>query len=91
MWLGEQITARGIGNGISLIIMAGIVANLPIALVSTLELGKTGALSGIFILIILIMSVLVIGFIVFIENRNRAWKRPQIQPDSNLRLKPMRE
>ena len=52
MWLGEQITARGIGNGISLIIMAGIVANLPIALVSTLELGKTGALSGAFILLI---------------------------------------
>ena len=40
MWLGEQITARGIGNGISLIIMAGIVANLPVSLVSTLELGK---------------------------------------------------
>ena len=76
MWLGEQITARGIGNGISLIIMAGIVANLPIALVSTLELGKTGALSGIFILIILIMSILVIGFIVFIE---RAQRRVLIQ------------
>ena len=66
MWLGEQITARGIGNGISLIIMAGIVANLPIALVSTLELGKTGALSGAFILLILIMAVVVIGFIVYI-------------------------
>ena len=71
MWLGEQITARGIGNGISLIIMAGIVANLPIALVSTLELGKTGALSGAFILLILIMSVIVIGFIVYIERAQR--------------------
>ena len=50
MWLGEQITARGIGNGISLIIMAGIVAELPAALISTLELGKTGALSGLLIL-----------------------------------------
>ena len=45
MWLGEQITARGVGNGISLIIFAGIVANLPRALAGTLELGRTGALS----------------------------------------------
>ena len=45
MWLGEQITARGVGNGISLIIFAGIVAELPGALVSTLELGRQGALS----------------------------------------------
>ena len=71
MWLGEQITARGIGNGISLIIMAGIVANLPIALVSTLELGKTGALSGIFIMFLLIMAILVIAFIVFVERAQR--------------------
>ena len=71
MWLGEQITARGIGNGISMIIMAGIVANLPVSLVSTLELGKTGALSGIFILFLLIMAVAVIGFIVFIERAQR--------------------
>ncbi len=71
MWLGEQITARGIGNGISLIIMAGIVANLPIALVSTLELGKTGALSGIFIIFLLIMAILVIAFIVFVERAQR--------------------
>ncbi|HYF06525.1 MAG TPA: preprotein translocase subunit SecY, partial [Acetobacteraceae bacterium] len=48
MWIGEQITARGVGNGISLIIFAGIVANLPSALVATLELGRTGALSTIF-------------------------------------------
>ena len=45
MWLGEQITSRGVGNGISLIITAGIIANLPRAIVSTLELGRTGALS----------------------------------------------
>jgi len=49
MWLGEQITARGIGNGTSLIIFSGIVANLPHALVSLLELGRTGALSPVFI------------------------------------------
>ena len=71
MWLGEQITARGIGNGISLIIMAGIVANLPVSLVSTLELGKTGALSGLFIIFLLLMSVAVIGFIVFVERAQR--------------------
>ena len=71
MWLGEQITARGIGNGISLIIMAGIVANLPVALVSTLELGKTGALSGLFIIFLLVMAVLVIAFIVFVERAQR--------------------
>ena len=50
MWIGEQITARGVGNGTSLIIFAGIVANLPHALASLLELGRTGALSPIFIL-----------------------------------------
>ena len=60
MWLGEQITARGIGNGISLIIMAGIVANLPHALASTLELGRTGAISTVFIIIFLLMSVAVV-------------------------------
>jgi preprotein translocase subunit SecY len=65
MWLGEQITARGVGNGISLIIMAGIVANLPHALAATLELGRTGALSPVFIVIFLAMSVVVVGFIVF--------------------------
>ena len=53
MWLGEQITARGIGNGISLIIMAGIVANVPHALGSLLKLGRTGALSPVFILMFL--------------------------------------
>jgi preprotein translocase subunit SecY len=71
MWLGEQITARGIGNGISLIIMSGIVANLPHALASTLELGRTGAISTIFIIAFLVASVGVIGFIVFIERAQR--------------------
>jgi preprotein translocase subunit SecY len=71
MWLGEQITARGIGNGISLIIMAGIVANLPHALASTLELGRTGALSGIFIGFFLLMSVVVVTVIVFMERAQR--------------------
>src|SRR5215467_3386052 len=64
MWLGEQITARGIGNGTSLIIMSGIVANLPHALASTLELGRTGAISPIFILAFLVIAVAVIAFIV---------------------------
>ena len=71
MWLGEQITARGIGNGISLIIMAGIVAELPAAMVSTLELGKTGALSGLLIIFFLILAVVVITFIVFVERGQR--------------------
>jgi len=71
MWLGEQITARGIGNGISLIIMAGIVANLPHALAATLELGRTGTLSPVFIVLFLLISVLVVAFIVFIERAQR--------------------
>jgi preprotein translocase subunit SecY len=71
MWLGEQITARGVGNGISLIIMAGIVANLPHALASTLELGRTGAISTVFIIIFLVMSIGVVGFIVFMERAQR--------------------
>ena len=71
MWMGEQITARGVGNGISLIIMAGIVANLPSALAGTLELGRTGALSTGFIIFMLVMSVLVVYFIVFMERAQR--------------------
>ncbi|SVE07386.1 uncharacterized protein METZ01_LOCUS460240, partial [marine metagenome] len=67
MWLGEQITARGVGNGISLIIMAGIVAELPGAMASTLELGRTGALSALFIILLMVMAVGVIAFIVFVE------------------------
>jgi preprotein translocase subunit SecY len=71
MWLGEQITQRGVGNGISLIIFSGIVANLPAALASTLELGRTGALSAAFIVFLLIMAVAVITFIVFMERAQR--------------------
>ncbi len=71
MWLGEQITARGVGNGISLIILSGIVAELPRALVNTLELGRTGVLSSGFIVIIVLMVVAVITFIVFIERSQR--------------------
>ncbi len=71
MWLGEQITARGVGNGSSLIIFAGIVANLPSALTATLELGRTGALSAIFIILLLLMSVIVVTFIVFMERAQR--------------------
>jgi len=71
MWLGEQITQRGVGNGISLIIFSGIVANLPLALVSTLELGRTGALSAAIIILLLIMVVGVIAFIVFMERAQR--------------------
>ncbi len=71
MWLGEQITQRGVGNGISLIIFSGIVANLPVALAGTLELGRTGALSAALIIILLIMAVAVITFIVFVERAQR--------------------
>jgi preprotein translocase subunit SecY len=71
MWLGEQITSRGIGNGISLIILSGIVAQLPSALYSMLEMGRTGALSTVVILAIVVMSVAVIAFIVFMERAQR--------------------
>ncbi|MGB0748765.1 MAG: preprotein translocase subunit SecY [Magnetospiraceae bacterium] len=71
MWLGEQITQRGVGNGISLIIFAGIVANLPTALASVLELGRTGAMSALFIIFLLVMSVAVVTFIVFVERAQR--------------------
>ncbi|WP_315919986.1 preprotein translocase subunit SecY [Mesorhizobium sp. SP-1A] len=71
MWLGEQITARGIGNGISLIIFAGIVAGLPHAISGTLELGRTGALSTGLILAIIVLAVVVIALIVFFERAQR--------------------
>jgi preprotein translocase subunit SecY len=71
MWLGEQITQRGIGNGTSLIIMSGIVAQLPSAVAGTLELGRQGALSTGLILIVLVMAVAVIAFIVFMERAQR--------------------
>lgn len=71
MWLGEQITARGIGNGISLIIFAGIVANLPSAISGTLELGRTGALSTGLILGVIVLAILLIAVIVFVERAQR--------------------
>ena len=71
MWLGEQITQRGIGNGISLIIFSGIVAEIPRALATTFELGRTGALSASTILIIFILLIATVAFIVFIERAVR--------------------
>mgnify|MGYP001402163606 CR=1 FL=1 len=71
MWLGEQITQRGIGNGISLIIFSGIVAEIPRALVTTFELGKTGAISGLMIFFIIILLIATIMFIVFMERALR--------------------
>ncbi len=71
MWLGEQITQRGIGNGISLIIFSGIVAEIPRALVTTFELGRTGAISTLMILLIFILLILTIIFIVFMERALR--------------------
>ena len=71
MWLGEQITARGIGNGISLIIFSGIVANLPTAVAHTLELGRQGTLSTAVILGVIVVAALVIAFIVFMERAQR--------------------
>jgi preprotein translocase subunit SecY len=71
MWLGEQITSRGIGNGISLIIMAGIVAELPGALVNALQLSREGALSTTLILVVAVMALFVTAFIVFMERAQR--------------------
>ncbi|HEX5845909.1 MAG TPA: preprotein translocase subunit SecY, partial [Rhodoplanes sp.] len=71
MWLGEQMTSRGIGNGISLIIFAGIVAELPSAIAGMLELGRQGALSTGLILVIIVMAIGVIAFIVFMERAQR--------------------
>ena len=71
MWLGEQITARGIGNGISLIIFAGIVANLPSALATLFELSRTGGMSLGFLLFMLLMAIAVITCVVFMERAQR--------------------
>src|SRR5687768_2805396 len=76
MWLGEQITARGIGNGVSLIIMAGIVAQLPTTLVQVFESGRTGTMSPLAILAIVAMVAILILFICFME---RAQRRVLIQ------------
>ncbi len=71
MWLGEQITLRGVGNGISLIIFSGIVAEIPRALVSTFELGRTGALSALMIVGIFVLVIFTVFFIVFFERAMR--------------------
>ncbi|MDC1476124.1 preprotein translocase subunit SecY [Pelagibacteraceae bacterium] len=71
MWLGEQITQRGIGNGISLIIFSGIVAEIPRALATTFELGRTGALSASTIIFIFLLLISTVAFIVFIERSVR--------------------
>jgi preprotein translocase subunit SecY len=71
MWIGEQITARGVGNGVSLIIFAGIVAALPNAMVQTLELGRTGALSALFIIALAVGIVAVVAVVVFVETAQR--------------------
>jgi len=71
MWLGEQITARGVGNGISLIIFSGIVAEFPGAFIGLLESGRTGALSPLVIIGVLVLAAVVIAFIVFMERAQR--------------------
>jgi preprotein translocase subunit SecY len=71
MWLGEQITSRGVGNGISLIIFAGIIAGMPTAIAGMLELGRQGALPTSIILLVAVMAVVVIAFIVFMERAQR--------------------
>ena len=76
MWLGEQITSRGIGNGISLIIMAGIVAQLPTALARMFEGGRSGSLDAMVIIMIIVMVAILVLFICFME---RAQRRVLIQ------------
>lgn len=71
MWLGEQITSRGIGNGTSLIIFAGIVAGLPSAIAGTLELSRQGAISTVAVLGIILVAIVVIGFVVYMERAQR--------------------
>jgi preprotein translocase subunit SecY len=71
MWLGEQVTERGIGNGISMLIFAGIVAGLPHAVGGTLELARTGELHVMLVLFLLALTILVTGFVVFVERGQR--------------------
>ena len=71
MWLGEQITERGLGNGISLIIFAGIVSGLPSAIGGTLELARTGELNGAFIVLLFLLAVAVTALVVFVERGQR--------------------
>ncbi len=71
MWLGEQVTERGIGNGISMIIFAGIVAGLPSAVGGTLELARTGELHSMLVLLLLALTLIVTAFVVFVERGQR--------------------
>jgi preprotein translocase subunit SecY len=71
MWLGEQVTERGIGNGISLIIFAGIVSGLPKAIGGTLELARTGEMNGGFIILLFLLAILVTALVVFVERGQR--------------------
>ena len=71
MWLGEQMTERGIGNGISMIIFAGIVAGLPSAIGGTLELTRTGEMQPFLVLVLFVMAILVTAFVVFVERGQR--------------------
>jgi preprotein translocase subunit SecY len=71
MWLGEQITARGVGNGISLIIFAGIVANLPMMIGQMLELSRQGSLSPVLVIFLFLGALVVIAVVVFMERAQR--------------------
>ena len=71
MWLGEQITERGVGNGISMIIFAGIVAGLPSAIAGTLELARTGELHILMLFVLVVLAVAVTGFVIFVERGQR--------------------
>ena len=71
MWLGEQITERGIGNGISILIFAGIISGLPSAIGGTLELARTGELSTFIVIILFFMAIVVTGFVIFVERGQR--------------------
>jgi preprotein translocase subunit SecY len=71
MWLGEQVTERGIGNGISIIIFAGIVSGLPSAIGGTLELARTGEMNVLTILVLFALALAVTGFVVFVERGQR--------------------
>ena len=71
MWLGEQVTERGIGNGISIIIFAGIVAGLPSAIAGTLELASTGEMNPLTILVLFVLAISVTAFVIFVEKGQR--------------------
>lgn len=71
MWLGEQVTERGIGNGISLIIFAGIVSGLPSAVGGTLELARTGEMNSAFIILLFLLTIAVTALVVFVERGQR--------------------